>query len=76
MVIRHWTLLTAVWMYPDRSLVKAAHTVRRYSVMLASAMAGSLAVFTSSHRLAYACAPGVEVSGASNAPALINCCWP
>ncbi len=40
MVILHWTLLTAVWMYPDRSLVKAAATVRRYAVMLAVAMTG------------------------------------
>ena len=46
MVILHWTLLTAVWMYPDRSLVKAAHTVRRYAVMLASAMTGSITIAT------------------------------
>ncbi len=42
MVILHWTLLTAVWMYPDRSLVKAAAAVRRYAVMLATAMTGLL----------------------------------
>ena len=44
MVILHWTLLTAVWLYPDRSLVKAAATVRRYAVMLASAMTGAIAI--------------------------------
>ena len=42
MVILHWTLLTAVWKYPDRSLVKAAVTVRRHAVMLAWAMTGLL----------------------------------
>ena len=35
-------MLTAVWMYPDRSLVKAAATVRRYAVMLAGAIRGPL----------------------------------
>ena len=44
MVILHWTLLTAVWKYPDRSLVKAAVTVRRHAVMLAWAMTGLLSV--------------------------------
>ena len=43
-VILHWTLLTAVWMYPGRSLVKAAATVRRYAVMVAATMTGSSAV--------------------------------
>ena len=46
MVILHWTLLTAVWQYPDRSLVKAAVTVRRYAVMLATALTGVIAVTT------------------------------
>ena len=44
MVILHWTLLTAVWVHPDRSLVKAAATVRSYAVMLAGAMRGLLSV--------------------------------
>jgi hypothetical protein len=30
MVIQHWILLTCAWMYPDRSLTKAAATVRRH----------------------------------------------
>ena len=44
MLILHWTLLTAVWRYPDRSLVKATGVVRSYVVTLASALAGGLAV--------------------------------
>ena len=44
MLILHWTLLTAVWRYPDRSLVKATGVVRSYVATLASALAGRLAV--------------------------------
>jgi len=42
MVVQHWLLLVSCWAYPDRSLVKAAQTVRAYVPMLASAMAGYL----------------------------------
>ena len=40
MLIQHWLLLVSCWVYPDRSLVKGAQTVRSYVVMLVSAMAG------------------------------------
>jgi Transposase DDE domain len=39
MVVQHWLLLTGCWAYPDRSLVKAAQTVRQYALYLASAVA-------------------------------------
>ena len=39
-VLQHWLLLAGVWCQPERSLVKAAETVRAYALMLASAMAG------------------------------------
>jgi len=40
MLIQHWLLLVSCWIYPDRSLVKGAQTVRGYALMLASAMGG------------------------------------
>jgi hypothetical protein len=39
MVVQHWLLLTGCWAYPDRSLVKAAQTVREHARHLASALA-------------------------------------
>ena len=42
MIIQHWLLLVSCWSYPNRSLVKAAQTVRDYAPMLATALAGYL----------------------------------
>jgi Transposase DDE domain len=39
LVVQHWLLLTGCWAYPDRSLVKAAQTVRQHALHLASALA-------------------------------------
>ncbi len=36
MVIQHWLVLTATWAAPDRSLVKAAQTIRKQALHLAS----------------------------------------
>lgn len=38
LLIQHWLLLTGCWAYPDRSLVKAAHTIRQHALHLASAL--------------------------------------
>lgn len=42
MVIQHWILLTASWTYPDRSLVKAASTIRSHATLLLCAMSDVL----------------------------------
>lgn len=39
MLVQHWLLLVSCWAYPDRSLVKAAQTVRQHALHLASALA-------------------------------------
>lgn len=39
MLIQHWLFLVSCWAYPDRSLVKAAQTVRKHALHLASALA-------------------------------------
>lgn len=38
MIIQHWVLLTRLWKYPDKSLVKAAQIVRKQAVLIASAL--------------------------------------
>jgi len=38
MVVQHWLLLVACWSHPDRSLVKASRTVRRYATAMAVAL--------------------------------------
>jgi hypothetical protein len=40
MILQHWLLLIGCWVHPNRSLVKAAQTVRAYAPMLSSALAG------------------------------------
>lgn len=43
-VIQHWGMLIGCWGNPDRSLTKAAQTIRSYALALASALAGELAL--------------------------------
>ncbi len=45
-VIQHWVLLTSCWRFPNRSLVKAVQTVRNYALLVATALAGLLALPT------------------------------
>lgn len=42
MVVQHWLLLIGCWAYPNRSLVKAAQTIRDYAPMLAAALVGRI----------------------------------
>jgi len=35
MIVQHWILLTCVWLFPNRSLRKAAHTIRQHALHLA-----------------------------------------
>lgn len=39
MVVQHWLLLVSCWAFPDRSLLKAAQTIRQHALSLASALA-------------------------------------
>ncbi len=38
LIIQHWVLLTQLWTYPDKSLVKAAQIVRKQAVLIAAAL--------------------------------------
>jgi hypothetical protein len=62
MVIQHWLLLVSSWAYPDRSLVKAAQTVRSFIPMLASAMAGQVAVVTTIAQIRQCVAAGCRMN--------------
>ena len=45
MVVQHWLFLVSCWAYPDRSLSKAAQTVQKHALHLASAF-GETALLT------------------------------
>lgn len=58
-LVQHWILLVSCWQRPDRSLVKAAATIREYAAHLASTF-GQPAAFKTAlqlvqHCLAYGC---------------------
>jgi hypothetical protein len=38
LVLSHWTWLLSLWDYPDRSLAKAAQTVQKYALQLATGL--------------------------------------
>ncbi len=38
MLVQHWVALIDLWGYPDRSLVKAAHTIQKYALQLATGL--------------------------------------
>jgi hypothetical protein len=38
MLVQHWVFLVSFWAYPDRSLTKAAQTVQKHALPLASAL--------------------------------------
>jgi hypothetical protein len=42
MVVQHWLLLVSCWSFPERSLLKAAQTLRQYALSIASALADPL----------------------------------
>ena len=46
MLVLHWLMVVTCWTYPDRSLVKGAHTVQGYAMILASAMGGFIRLAT------------------------------
>lgn len=39
MLVQHWVCLLSLWAYPARSLTKAAQTVQKHALHLASAFA-------------------------------------
>lgn len=46
LLIQHWVLVTSLWPYPDRSAWKAAQTLRKHALHLASAFVAGLATLS------------------------------
>jgi Transposase DDE domain len=43
LLLQHWVMVTSLWAYPDRSAWKAAQTLRKHALHLASAFVAGLA---------------------------------
>ena len=46
LLMQHWVMVTSLWRYPDRSAWKAAQTLRKHALHLASAFVAGLAALS------------------------------
>lgn len=67
-VVQHWLLVTSCWSCPNKSLVKAAQTVRSYAPLLASALAGVLPLVVALEHLRRTIAAGCRMNPRKTAP--------
>lgn len=71
-LVQHWILLVSCWQRPDRSLVKAAATIREHAAHLASTF-GQLADFENALRVVQRClAHGCRLNKRRGAPSTIQ----
>lgn len=68
MLIQHWIFLSGCWQNPDRSLVKAADTVRSAAFALAIALDGAIDLTVVIERLAYCLAVGCCMNSRKKKP--------
>lgn len=68
LVIQHWVLLVGSWAFPNRSLVKAAQTVRHSTMLLASALVGLLELATALEQICRCLAAGCRMNRRKQAP--------
>ncbi len=68
MLIQHWSFLLGNWTFPQRSLVKAAATVRRHSVNLALAICDLARLIESFTVLQSCLAHGVRINKSAKSP--------
>ncbi|MCL4465197.1 MAG: IS4 family transposase [Chloroflexi bacterium] len=62
MIVQHWLFLVGCWVHPNRSLVKAAQTVRDYALMLGSALAGYIDLAVTIARIQRCLAAGCRMN--------------
>lgn len=62
LLVQHWLFLTTCWHYPDKSLVRASATVRRWATPLALALGDSDAMASVLTRLAGCLAAGCRIT--------------
>lgn len=67
-VVQHWLLVTSCWTAPDKSLVKAAQTVRSDAPLLARALAGLLPLAVALEHLARTIAAGCRLNTRKTTP--------
>ncbi len=68
LLIQHWVLLTGCWSCPDRSLVKAAHTLRQHALHLASTLTDTTALCTALTVIHRALAAGCRLNRRKTKP--------
>jgi Transposase DDE domain len=51
LLLQHWVMVTSLWTYPDRSAWKAAQTLRKHALQLASAFVAGLAALSAALRV-------------------------
>lgn len=67
-VVQHWVLVTSCWSAPDKSLVKAAQTVRSFAPLLASALTGVLPLVAALEHLCRTITAGCRLNPRRAAP--------
>ena len=68
LLVQHWLFLVSCWQYPDRSLVKASHTVARYALALAAAFASKEALEAVMEAIRRGLAAGCRMNKRRNKP--------
>lgn len=68
MIIQHWSFLIGSWRFPDRSLVKAAATVRRHAINLALAISDLSRLVESFTVLRSCLTCGVRINKSAKSP--------
>ena len=68
MIVQHWFCLIGCWAYPNRSLVKAAQTIRDYVPMLAAALVGRIDFTVPIEQIQFCLQAGCRVNSRRKAP--------
>jgi hypothetical protein len=68
MIVQHWLLLTSSWAYPDRSMVKAARTVRDHAMVVVYALTGFIDMTPVIEQIGRCLASGCRMNPRRKAP--------
>ena len=68
MIIQHWSFLMGNWRFPDRSLVKAAATVRRHAINLALSISDLSHLVNSLTALQSCLSHGLRINKSAQSP--------
>ncbi len=68
MIVQHWFILTAVWHFPNRSLVKAAQTLQRFGLAIAAVFHTPIELEKLAHVICQCMSSGCKMNSRSSAP--------